>query len=560
MCGIYGYIGQLDAYNEVYNGLNMLQYRGYDSCGIAYYNKSKFDINKAVGVLNELKKPDIETHIAFGHTRWATNGEVNLQNTHPHVSFDKEFTIVHNGIITNANIIKNELQKNKIKFYSATDTEVIANVLACFKGNILDKLQSVYDICKGSFSLIIGCKNGDIYLLKRFSPLNILKSKDGIYISSDVSSLKEGELYSLEDGDIIRISNGEITSLLDNEIKFSFHHNTIKSFKLGKYKHYMLKEIYETPESIMNTYKYISTKDIRKIFKHINKITLIGCGTAYNSCLIGEQLMKDNLHLDIDSHLASNYTISKKINRRHLHIIISQSGETADCIKVAEQVKQNSGKLLIITNEESSTITKYADYILATKAGKELAVASTKTYCCQLFVFAYICMILKNKNYSIDICSLKLELENFIEKINIKPLVKKLIDKDKLIMIGKDIDYLTLIEASLKIREIDYVYTIPMYSGELKHGTLSLIDKDSIVLSLNTDDNLYRLDTAKNEINSRGGEVIEISKFFPKMNIEKCFRPILSIIPFQLLSYYIAVERGRNPDMPRNLAKSVTVE
>ncbi len=560
MCGIYGYIGKLDAYTEVYNGLNMLQYRGYDSCGIAYYHKSKFEINKAIGVLNELKNPDIETHIAFGHTRWATNGEVNLSNTHPHVSYDKEFTIVHNGIITNANMIKNELIKNKIKFYSETDTEVIANVLACFNGDIRKKLQSVYDICKGSFSLIIGCKNGDIYLLKRFSPLNILKSEDGIYISSDVGSLKEGGLYSLEDGDIIKISNGAVTSLTDNEIRFLPHQNTIKSFKLGKYKHYMIKEIYETPESIMNTYKFISTKDIRKIFKHINKVTLIGCGTAYNSCLIGEQLIKENLHFDIDCHLASNYNIDKKINRHHLHIIVSQSGETADCIKVAEQVKHNAGKLLIITNEESSTITKYADFILPTKANKELAVASTKTYCCQLFVFAYMCMVLKNKNYTIDICSLKLEIENFIEKINIKLLVKKLIDKDKLIMIGKDLDYLTLIEASLKIREIDYVYTIPMYSGELKHGTLSLIDKDSIVLSLNTDENIYRLDTAKNEINSRGGEVIEMSKFIPKVNIEKCYKPILAIIPFQLLSYHIALEQGRNPDIPRNLAKSVTVE
>ena len=214
----------------------------------------------------------------------------------------------------------------------------------------------------------------------------------------------------------------------------------------------------------------------------------------------------------------------------------------------------------MITNEESSTMARLADYKIFTKAGKELAVASTKTYCTQVFVFAYIAQLIVDKRFSLDIKDFVNQLTKFIGKINIKSLVNKLKDKDKLILIGRDIDYALLLEASLKIREIDYIYTIPMYSGELKHGTLSLIDNDSVILSLNTSNDISKLDVVKNEIESRGGEVVEIDKLVDLTHIQKYLKPIFAIIPFQLLSYNIALEKGYNPDMPRNLAKSVTVE
>ena len=560
MCGIYGYIGKLNAYEKVLEGLKLLQYRGYDSCGIAYYGNG-FQINKAIGTLDNLEKVDIETKIAFGHTRWATNGAVNINNTHPHVSFDKAFTIVHNGIIKNADSIKDSLIKQDIAFYSDTDTEVIANLLAYLPGKIDNRVKQLFNILEGSYSLIIGYKNGDIYLVKKFSPLNLLQAEDGIYISSDISSLKQGELYTMQDNDIIKISKNSISNIANHQMNFVKHENSIKAYTLGKFKHYMQKEIYETPISIENTYYYLKNQKIRKIFKHYNKFTFIGCGTAYHSCLVGERLFREKLKYEANSELASNYELNKSISRHHLHIIVSQSGETADCIKVAERIRACHGKLLLITNEPTSTIARMADYLILTKANKELAVASTKTYCCQLFVFAYICHVLKDKNYDINICQFTKILNDYMTNIKVTSLVEKLQLSDKMILIGRDIDYISLLEASLKIREIDYIYTIPMYSGELKHGTLSLIDENSNILALNTSDDIDKLEVVKNEIESRGGSVIFIDKLYKiDKSIDEYYKPIFSIIPFQLLSYEIAISKGYNPDMPKNLAKSVTVE
>lgn len=560
MCGIYGYIGNKNALDEVFLGLKLLQYRGYDSCGIAYYT-NKFNIIKAVGTLENLL-PSIEKikkapHIAFAHTRWATNGEVNLSNTHPHVSNNKQFSLVHNGIITNSDKIKKDLVKQGYKFYSETDSEVIVNLLESLSGEIEERISKMHDILEGSFALIIGCNNGDIYLTKRFNPLNIVVSDEGIYISSDLSSLNTGDYYTLKDGDIIKISENKILPCYNTIIEYKEHINCIKTLNLGEYNHYMQKEILETPTAIYNTYKYLKTINVTKPFKHIKKITFLGCGTAYHSCLIGENLF-NLLGYETSSMLASNFKVNKKIKNNHLHIIVSQSGETADCIKVAEDIKKHNGKLLIITNEEKSSITRFADFLIVTQAGKELAVASTKTYCTQVFTFAYIYNTLKNKNYSIDIDEFSSSIKKFISGLSMGKLATKLKDLDKLIIIAKDVDYLTVLEASLKIREIDYVYTIPMYSGELKHGTLSLIDKGTIVLSLNTSEDKDKIKNAINEISSRGGEVIQMENYITRKF--DCYTPIFSIIPFQLLCYDIALLNDRNPDMPRNLAKSVTVE
>ncbi len=560
MCGIYGCIAKNKAYEKVLNGLKLLQYRGYDSCGIAYYENNEFKLNKAIGTLDNLKPINTKSNIVFGHTRWATNGEVNFANTHPHVSFDKKFTLVHNGIITNADNIRKDLEKGGVKFYSTTDTEVIANVLSSFKGEIDDRIKKLFSMLEGSFSLIIGYVDGTIYLVKHFSPLNIVESNDGIYISSDISSLKQGELYSLNDGDIIKIKDNKISSLSNSTLNFSCHENTIKTLNLNGYDHFMLKEIYETPQAIHRTYTYLQSIDTNKIFKKYKKITFIGCGTAYHSCLVGEWLFNKLHKYDCNSVLASNYEIDSKVNKKHLHVIVSQSGETADCIKVAENIKEQGGKILIITNEEKSTITKYADFLILTKSNKELAVASTKTYCSQIFVFALIVKRLFNKDYTLDIESFIEKLSKYIKTIDVSLLSDELTNISNMILIGKDIDYLTLLEASLKIRELDYVYTIPMYSGELKHGTLSLIDNTSTIISLNSSKDISKLSTVMNEILSRGGKVIDMSKYLEKVLIDEYFMPIFSIIPFQLLSYYIAINRGYNPDMPRNLAKSVTVE
>ena len=561
MCGIYACVGD-NAYENVIKGLNRLQYRGYDSCGVAYFDCG-FNINKTVGTLDNLPKVKTKSKLAFGHTRWATNGIVNKTNAHPHVSYDKTLTIVHNGIIKNAEEIKQDLIKQGVNFYSETDTEVVANYLANkSKTQGIEKaIKSMYTDLKGSFSLIIGTNKGVLYLVKKFSPLNLLKSDGGrIYISSDISSLEDGLLYSLKDYDIIKIEDNVISSLFETKIEYIKHNNKLKELNLKSYKHYMQKEIYETPMAIKNTYLSIANSDVIDIIQNYEEITLIGCGTAYHSCLIGEHLLKRETNKRIETYLASNYDIKSKISDKHLHIIVSQSGETADCIKVAEQINSFNGKLLVITNESKSTIAKMADYHIFTNAEKEIAVASTKTYCCQVFVFAYICQKLKNKNYSIEIDNFVNHLLNYIKSVDVFKVAEQLKSVDKLILVARDIDYLTLIEASLKIREIDYIYTLPMYSGELKHGTLALIDEKSFVLTLNTEIGSSKLQNVINEIASRKGRIIDMSEFMCSTIDNNYYSAIYAIIPFQLLSYQIAVLNGRNPDMPRNLAKSVTVE
>ncbi len=560
MCGIYGYIGKKHAYNEVLNGLFLLQYRGYDSCGIAYYKDNRFIVNKAIGTLDNLEDIDFIPNMAFGHTRWATNGEVNLVNTHPHVSFDNQFTIVHNGIITNADELKLELKNKGIPFLSDTDTEVICNILSNLEGEVEQRILKLYDILKGSFSLIIGCQNGDMYLLKRFSPLHLVISDSNIFISSDVDSMQDGQLYSLQDGDAIKISNNTIINLKNQELSFTTFNNDIEINNLGKYNHFMIKEIYEIPRSIKDTYNYLKYQNFLPIFDRINHITFIGCGTAYHSCLIGQNLLERLNKYNLETCLASNYDIKDKIKKQHLHIIVSQSGETADCIRVANDIKTHGGKILVITNQENSTLSKLSDYQLFTKANKELAVASTKTYCCQVFAFSYILNKLKDKNFQMNIDEFTNDLNTYLKSIDIKEISSQLKSLDKLLLIGRDIDYLILLEASLKIREIDYMFTLPMYSGELKHGTLSLVNEEcvSIVLNSSLDDDRFK--TVINEISSRKGKIIDMSRFIKNLKIPKEYLAIYSIIPFQLLSYYLAIEKGINPDMPRNLAKSVTVE
>ncbi|MBE5741324.1 MAG: glutamine--fructose-6-phosphate transaminase (isomerizing) [Clostridiales bacterium] len=555
MCGIFGYIGKGNAYKKVMDGLSLLQYRGYDSCGIAY-KTDKFNINKTVGTLDNLAECGDKTNIAFGHTRWATNGVVNIENTHPHISHDDRYIIVHNGIINNADIIKNNLLDKGISFYSNTDTEVIVNLLTTYP-NLEDGIKDLFHQLEGTYSLIIANEEGDLYLVRKFSPLNLLVGKDGIYISSDISSLSDGELYSLKDNDIIKIHGDKISSLTDNKIEYVSHINNVKKLSLGTYQHYMIKEIKETPEAIKNTYYHIKDNENLHIISQFSKFTFIGCGTAYHSCLVGEYFLKNELNLDTETILASNYDVKQEIDKNHLHIIVSQSGETADCIKVAEKVKKLGGKILLISNEPKSTIAKITDFHIFTQAKKEIAVASTKTYCCQVFVFAYMCELAKNPDYQLEIDDFVNDLIRYINSIDVSDISQRLQNIDKMILIGKDIDYITLLEASLKIREIDYIYTLPMYSGELKHGTLSLIDKDAFVLTLNTSRDKTKLSTAINEIQAREGKVIN---FTLDKDVSESFRPIYAVIPFQLISYQIAVLNGRNPDMPRNLAKSVTVE
>lgn len=559
MCGIYGCIGK-NAYDKVVSGLEKLVYRGCDSCGVAYYDKG-FKINKTIGGLENLEKIKTNSRIAFGHTRWATTGAVIHENAHPHQSQDKSITIVHNGTITNSDKIKQELIKEDIAFLSETDTEVIANYIAYkIKENSVENvLKSLYTVMEGNFSLIIADNNGDIYLLKRSNPLNILTNKKKIFISSDVLSLTDGKLYSLEDGDVIKITKSTIESIDSKNLTFIDHKNNYKQSDLNGYKHFMEKEIFETPKAIKETYKELKDSKIIDVVKSYKKLTIIGCGSAYHAGLIGEYLFKHELEMDVNSCVASNYSITNQIDKTHLHILVSQSGETADCIKVAENIKEFGGKILVVTNEKLSVLARMADYLICTRADREVAIASTKTYSSQVFVFAYICKKIKDENYILDIDSFEKELYKYISNLNVDEYAHSLFKCNNLLMIAKDLDYLTIYEACLKIRETNYIFTLPMYAGELKHGTIALIEKDSAVLALNTSENELQLQNAVSAIKAREGVVYDFSSLINK-NIDMVFKPIFAIIPFQLLSYKMAILKNLNPDKPRNLTKSVTIE
>lgn len=552
MCGIFGCISkECNAYREVIGGLKNLQYRGYDSSGIMYYDNG-YKIEKTVGTIEKIDNPDIVSNLAFGHTRWATNGEVNTTNAHPHKSFDGRYIIVHNGIIENAKELEKELLKHNIVQKSKTDTEIFVNYLTLCD-DIKQGLIEVYDKIKGSYAIILqDTKTNTVYVAKKFNSINVLKTANSIYISSDLTSLKEGELFELKDRDVVEIKGNTIKNI-NGKLEFHHHKPVISDYNLGEYQHYMIKEIMETPDSIRKTYESIKEIDFKSLFSKYKKLTFLGCGTAFHSGLIGKSLLKE-CGFECDSCLASDYELKHKIKANHLHILISQSGETADCIKIAQDILKNKGKILLVTNQPQSTLARMSNYVLSTNANKEIAVASTKTYCCQVFVFAYICEKLKNDSFDFKIDKFVYDLKGYIACLDVNKYVDEIGNRDKLILLafGKDFD--TILEASLKIREIDYIFTLPMTAGELKHGTLSLVDENALVIYLDTTNSRF-LHNAINEIQSRKGKTVQIET---KITNDS-FQAIYSIIPFQLVSYFVARKRNINPDMPRNLAKSVTV-
>lgn len=596
MCGIVGYVGDGIVEKELIEKLKKLEYRGYDSSGILTVTKSKFEVTKCVGKIENL----IETvsHYSnsccgIGHTRWATHGKVSVNNAHPHISSTKLYGIVHNGIIENYSHLKQEHLGN-YNFYSETDTEVIANLLEYNhkKSQITDEvdvMNNIIDTCKmlkGSYALCICCSqfNNTVFIAKNKSPLFVTTNEKESIIASDISCFddKFNSFYELKDGEFAIINNNQCRFFNSNKKPVSKKPKILSKTSLisikDNNKSYMLNEIYEIPKVLENIiHQYKNGKYFEKINKNFNKILFIGCGTAFHACLIGEKYINCFSDIETHSHIASEFNYEKKhIDKNTLCIFVSQSGETFDTLTAMKYAKSKHAITVALTNVEHSTLARQSKYVLPTFAGPEIAVASTKAYNAQLLILYLLANYFFTNNYDYAIKS----TQKHIKKVDIKKLsqiihLKDVITNSKnIFMLGKNFDYITSKEATLKIKEITYLSVEAHPTGELKHGYIALIDTKSVVIIFNTSDKMLpRSLLACSEIKARGGTTILISTSSSKKssltNVDHLVKlpkttdllsPIFSIIPLQLLAEKISRSLGINPDKPKNLAKSVTVE
>ena len=600
MCGIIGYVGKKNAINVLIQSLEALEYRGYDSAGIAYGTCNRIEIIKTSGKIKNLKNkinPDIHSNIGIGHTRWATHGRPNDLNAHPHKI--GKFTIVHNGIIENSETLKKLLIKENYKFKSETDSEVIAGLLDKLyseKNDILNVLKQLKKLLIGSYALGILCDDipGTIYAVRKDSPLIIGISDEGNFIASDVPAiLKYTKKYMLLRSNEIAEINDKITVYNEklepiNKEILIFDGNLEDAEKNG-FDHFMLKEIYEEPKVIKETITPLlkfgmeSLNDSFPNFKKYNKIQIIGCGSAYHAGLIGKSLIEKYGDMPVSVEVASEFRYQKVfLDKKTLVILISQSGETADTMASLRKVKELNIDTLAIVNVLSSSIAREADNVVYTKAGPEISVATTKAYLAQITILSLIaldiayCKKIINDEKANQIIKSFEDLSKIIKEmieIDYQDIAKDLYKHQTCFYIGRGIDYALSMEGSLKLKEISYINSICYPAGELKHGTISLIEDGTPVIAVITDKKIADKTISNiKEVKSRGAFVILIINDNIKVETEvadKIIRipttndftqSIITAIPLQLIGYETAKLLGRDIDKPKNLAKSVTVE
>lgn len=607
MCGIIGYIGTKKAKPILINGLLRLEYRGYDSAGIATVEKDGIKVIKEKGRIANLDAMDgindLEGTIGIGHTRWATHGKPSATNSHPHYDNEKLFAVVHNGIIENYHELRKFLEDNGYTFLSDTDTEVIPNLINFYYKKENDFLKAVKLACddlKGSFALEILCKYypDNMIVVRQDSPLVIGRGLDENYISSDIPAILSftKDFYFLNDREFAVLSRDNI-DFYDNELNKidkvvkSIEWNTASAEKDG-YDDFMLKEIYEQPNAIRETIgsklseSKISFNDfeIKKEFlETINRIYIVACGTAMNAGLATKATFENFCKIPTEVDIASEFRYRNPLIDEHtLCIYISQSGETADTIAALKLAKSKGAKTIAVANVIGSSITREADYCIYTHAGPEIAVASTKAYTSQVVLLNILALYFAevlDRVPSSTIDSMKKELLELPKKAEItlgnvaevKNFANIVYKETDMFFLGRGVDYYVASEGSLKLKEISYIHSESYAAGELKHGPIALIENDVTVIGIITNPNLVEKTISNiQEVITRGAKTLVItnqkineSQFFKVINIpdtEPCLSPVLSIIPLQLLAYYISKEKGLDVDKPRNLAKSVTVE
>lgn len=607
MCGIVGYIGGNEAAPILIKGLKKLEYRGYDSAGIAVYGDS-INVVKTKGRLADLDEKvqslgGVKGTMGIGHTRWATHGAPSDVNSHPHTSMNGRITVVHNGIIENYIQLKAELEKNGYVFASETDTEVVAQLFDYYyNGDMVDTLIKVIGRIRGSYALAVMCteKLDEIVAVRKDSPMLIGLGEGENYIASDIPAVLEytKNYYLLNDNEIVVLKKDSV-KILDmnkNEIKKDVYNVTwdISAAEKGGYDYFMLKEIMEQPKAIKDTIhpriadgtiKLDDVKYTDEDIKNINRIHIIACGSAYHAGIVGKYVIEDLARIPVEVDLASEFRYRNPIlNKNDVCIIISQSGETADTLAALREAKRQGIRILSIVNVVGSSIARESDDVLYTWAGPEIAVATTKGYSTQVALmyligikFGQVRGYVSDERVSELIGELD-KLPEYIEKLigleeDIKVMAKEHHNSNDVFIIGRGIDYAASLEGSLKLKEISYIHSEAYAAGELKHGTISLIEDGTLVVAVATQDNLYeKLVSNVKEVKARGAYVIAIAKegnteigevadkviYIP--HVDDKFTATLNAIPMQLFAYYVAVERGCDVDKPRNLAKSVTVE
>lgn len=607
MCGIVAYKGKLDAREVIIDGLEKLEYRGYDSAGIAVANDKGIDFEKRAGKLINLEKAleanPIEGHIGIGHIRWATHGAATDINSHPHLSNNGKIAVVHNGIIENYRQLKNELEKEGYTFKSSTDTEVIAVLIEkYYQGDILKACEIVKEKLVGSFACgIITADEPDRLIGMRVeSPLVFGVMEDGFLMASDIPSLLKytRDVIYLENGDLVDINGDSYTIYDENNSEVSREIKTIEwsvdAASKDGFDHFMIKEINEEGSAIDELLR-VNVKDNRVDFEensfdkeeiaNINKIYIVACGTAYHAGLVGKYAFEKIAKIPVICDIASEFRYNDPfIDENTLVILISQSGETADSLKALRLSKEKNAKTLLITNTLASSMDREALKSIYCYAGPEIAVASTKAYITQVVNLYLLALDFSLKLGRIELSSYEnilKELKTLPKKVeelvkndeSIKEFAHEIKDSKSLFYIGRSLDYATSIEAALKLKEVSYIHTEAFAAGELKHGTISLIEEATPVIAIMTQGNLLDKTLSNvEEVKSRGAKVFSITskddsrirkvseKTLVLPETMDILYPILSVIPTQLMAYYTSIAKGIDVDKPRNLAKSVTVE
>ena len=608
MCGIVGFVGKKQASPILVEGLSKLEYRGYDSAGVAVLEDGEIKIRKYKGRLKNLEdnlnKNPLNGFIGIGHTRWATHGEPSDVNSHPHSNENATISVVHNGIIENYIKLKEWLKGKGYTFCSETDTEVIPNLIDYYyEGDLFEAVTKATSKMEGSYAIGVICKNepDKIVAVRKDSPLIVGLGKDEFFIASDIPAVLNHtrEVYLLEDKEFVVITNEgvEIKTEDGEKINKEIYHVTwdVDAAEKGGYEDFMIKEIHEQPKAIKDTLTSRVIKNTKVQLDDINltkedlegfdRVFIVACGTAYHAGLVGKTIIERLAKIPVEVDIASEFRYRDPlITDKSLLIVVSQSGETADTLAVLRDAKKVGAKVLAITNVVGSSVSREADHVIYTWAGPEIAVASTKAYVTQLIAMYIVGIYFGETKGTIDSSlaeDLKeelLELPEKVEKILAtkedlqKFASKNYMDKD-LFFLGRGLDYAVALEGSLKLKEISYIHSEAYAGGELKHGPIALIEQGTPVIALLTEDRLKdKMISNIREVVTRGARVLAIANEGDNEAKEVCddviyipktlslLTPVLSVVPLQLISYYMAKQKGCDVDKPRNLAKSVTVE
>ena len=608
MCGIVGYIGNEQAAPVILDGLSKLEYRGYDSAGMAIFDGAKLNIVKTAGRLKALEDlthdgATMPGNVGIGHTRWATHGQPTDANAHPHYNSSETIALVHNGIIENFQALKNKLINHGYEFQSQTDTEVLVQLLDYYyKGNPLEAITKVMHRVEGAYALgiIFADHPDEIFAVRKDSPLIVGRSDNAAYIASDVPAILKytRDVYYIDNSEVVCLKAGELRFYTADEEEISKESTHIEwdaeSVAKGGYEHFMMKEMYEQPKAVRETFeKHLSGDDIiieelnmtDDEIKNLKKIHIVACGTAYHAGMAAKYVIEEMARISVELDMASEFRYRNPIiEPGALVIVISQSGETADTLQALRDSKTRGAKVLGIVNVVGSAIAREADSVMYTWAGPEIAVASTKAYSAQLIAlyllamkFAHVRGTVSEEEYKsllIDLRRLPEQIELLLgNKEKIQRFANRYIVAKSIFFIGRGLDYSLSMEGSLKLKEISYLHSEAYAAGELKHGPISLIENGTLVMAALTQDNLYKK-TVSNivVVRARGAFVLALTNnthtdiednadyviYIPTTS--HYFTNSLAIIPLQLFAYYIAVGKGCDVDKPRNLAKSVTVE